>query len=90
MIKVLKWVYKLGYNKAMENVFNTLDKEYMFHSTQSQIKSLKDIKPSDDWLNVRRLSPKDHEQRYLQIADIQTKLDPKRYPDMTSYFDMTN
>ena len=54
MIKVLKWVYKLGYNKAMENVFNTLDKEYMFHSTQSQIKSLKDIKPSDDWLNVRR------------------------------------
>ena len=62
----------------------------MLMDKETQIKSLKDIKPSDDWLNVRRLGPKDHEQRYLQIADIQTKLDPKRYPDMTSYFDMTN
>lgn len=88
MIKTLKWIYKLGYDKARDDVFRILEIEAEFHNSQSQIKILRDQNIKDDEFKEQaKVSARDHDQRYRAVRDIQTRLDPERYPNLDSYLE---
>ena len=89
MIKVLKWAYKLGYDKARGDVFKLLDSEAQFHQSQAQIKELQKIDSKhDDIYKDRIYSSKDHDQRYQEVLTIQNRLDPERYPNIDLFMDL--
>lgn len=90
MYKLVKWVYKLGYNRAKDEVLKLIEKEVAFHSSQAEIKSLqKQDKLYDDlFVKDRKVLPEHHEQRRIALTDLQNAIDPERYPNIDKFLEM--
>lgn len=91
MIKLCKWVYKLGYDKAMDKVFRVLENEAQLHAHQQEIKyhqKTEDPINYDINYSTRKVQPKDHEQRLEEVYAIQNLLDPERYPDVKNFLEL--
>lgn len=91
MIKTLKWLYKLGYDHAMNNVYRELERARDFHQAQEQIKYLT-AKHEDgldkDLRQEFKTTAQQHEQRRKAIEDVLNQLDPKKYPNIDNIMEL--
>jgi hypothetical protein len=88
MLKTLKWVYKLGYDRATEKVYKVLENERDFHYSQAQIKAQQEASEDKIMYKDRVVSPKEHEARANEVEDILCGLDPERYPYFNKLLEM--
>ena len=88
MIKTLKWVYKLGYERGMEKAVRVLEQGRDFHSSQAQIKDLQKANDKHDIYGYHKVSPSDHEQRSKALEDALNAIDPVKYPNIDNFMEM--
>lgn len=88
MIRLLKWVYKLGYDRAWDSMLTLLEKEAAFHNSQSQIKGLQEHNSKITSNEKSKITAHDHNQRYEEVCAIQNRIDPVKYPDLKSYMEL--
>lgn len=89
MIKMLKWMYKLGYDKAQENFINRVNGMAEFHQQQAHIAHYR--KKDDDKMTGGMFSPKMSEDGHRIAAqilyDVLTEIDPKKFPNIDRVLD---
>lgn len=88
MIKLVKWVYKLGYDRGLDKAVRILERGRDFHMSQAHIKALQKADDKYDMYPDRKVSSKEHEERRRALEDALNAIDPVKYPNIDNFMDM--
>lgn len=84
MLKTLKWMYKLGYDRSRDQLIARVEGMAQFHRQQSQIAHYR--KNEDDRVFDGKFPPKmsaeEHEITARALEDVLNWLDPQRFPNI--------
>ena len=83
MINTFKWIYKLGHDKARNDIIKELEALYGFHTHQQQISLMKELQ--HERVNV---SAESHQASAETIYNLLGMIDPDNHPDLSRYMEM--